>query len=369
MRVIVSAGGTGGHVYPALAIINKIKAKEPKSEILFIGTHNRMEKDIVPKHGIKYEALTIIGIERKKIFRNVKTISYFFKSIKRAKEIIKNFNPDVVIGVGGYVTGPVIYAANKLGYKTVIHEQNSVLGLTNRFLIKYANVVAVSFESTVNYIDNIKKVVFTGNPCSEEAIRKTPIVKSEHGLTTNKKLVLIVMGSLGSVVINEKMKAMLQLFNNKDYEVVFVTGTSYYDSFKDLKLASNIKIVPYIDDMSRFMKVTDLMVSRAGATTMSEIIALNVPAILIPSPHVTDNHQFKNAMDLCDKEASLLLEEDDLKGDNLVRMVDDILRNQEKYNRIKKNLSRLVVRDSATRIYEVIQNLVSGESYDEKHNK
>jgi len=177
------------------------------------------------------------------------------------------------------------------------------------------------------------------------------------------------MGSLGSVVINNKMKLMLGLFNNKDYEVLFVTGKNYYEDFKDLKLASNIKIVPYVDDMSRLMKATDLMISRAGATTMSEIIALNVPSILIPSPHVTNNHQLKNAMDLQGKGAALLLEEKDLEGDALVRKVDQLLNNESKYNKIKKNLSRLVIRDSATRIYDVVCNLVSGRKNDEKHNK
>jgi|LSQX01.2.fsa_nt_gb UDP-N-acetylglucosamine--N-acetylmuramyl-(pentapeptide) pyrophosphoryl-undecaprenol N-acetylglucosamine transferase len=369
MRVIVSAGGTGGHIYPALAIINKIKAKEPNSEILYIGTHNRMEKDIVPKYGIKYMPLTIIGIERKNLLGNIKTLKYFLKATKDAKKIIKDFNPDVVIGVGGYVTGPVIYAAKKLGYKTIVHEQNSILGLSNRFLLRYTDVVAISFESTKDYVNDKKKVVFTGNPCSEEALKTNKMNKEELGLSNNKKLVLIVMGSLGSSIINNKMKLMLQLFNNKDYEVLFVTGKDYYVSFKGLKLASNIKIVPYIDNMSRLMKATDIMVSRAGATTMSEIIALNVPAILIPSPHVTNNHQLKNAMDLYKKDAALLLEEHELNGDKLVRMVDELLYDTSKYNQIKKNLSRLVIRDSATRIYDIAYTLVNGRKDDEKHNK
>lgn len=369
MRVIVSAGGTGGHIYPALAIINKIKMKEPNSEFLFIGTHNRMEKDIVPKYGINYKPLTIIGVERKNIFRNLKTLRYFIKAIKDAKKIIKEFKPDIVIGVGGYVTGPVIYAAKKLGFKTIIHEQNSILGLSNRFLIKYADAVAISFESTINYIDDIKKVIFTGNPCSEEALKKTALNKTDLGLSPNKKLLLIVMGSLGSKIINDKMKSMLQLFNNKEYEVLFITGKDYYEEFKNMKLAPNIKIIDYHNDILRLYKVTDVMVARAGATTMSEIIALNVPTIIIPSPHVTNNHQLKNATDLKDKEAALLLEEKDLNGDILVRMVDDLLNDKEKYNRIKKNLSRLVISDSATRIYDIAYNLVSGRNINEKHNK
>lgn len=369
MRVIVSAGGTGGHIYPALAIINKIRAKEPNSEFLYIGTHNRMEKDIVPKYGIEYRALTVMGLERKYLLRNVKTLRYFLKAIKDAKKIIDDFKPDIVIGVGGYVAGPVIYAAKKLGYKTLIHEQNSILGLANRFLIKYADVVAISFESTINYIDDVKKVVFTGNPSSEAALKKTKMNKSDLGLSHDKKLVIIVMGSSGSPAMNDKMRFMLQAFNNKEYEVLYITGNNHYDSFKDLNVASNIKIVPYVEDLTRLMKAADLMISRAGATTMSEIIALTIPTILIPSPHVTENHQFKNAMDLSEKEAAILLEEKDLNGDILVRLVDDLFRDTEKYNKMKKNLSRLVIRDSATRIYNVIYNLVSGRKIDEEDNK
>lgn len=369
MRVIVSAGGTGGHIYPALAIINKIKEKEPGSEFLYIGTHNRMEKDIVPKRGIKYKPLTIIGVDRKNIFRNFKTLKYFFKAIKDAKKMIKEFKPDVVIGVGGYVTAPVIYAAKNLGYKTIIHEQNSILGLTNRFLLKYTDVIAISFESTINYINDKKKVVFTGNPCSEEAIKKSKMSKTELGFAKDKKLVLIVMGSLGSTVINDKMKKMLQLFNNKEYEVLFVTGKNYYDEFKKLKLSSNIKVVPFVDDMSRLMKDTDLVVSRAGATTMSEIIALTVPSILIPSPYVTNNHQYKNAIDLQDKEAAIVIEEKDLNGDILIRKVDELLNDTSKYSKIKKNLGRLVIKDSASKIYNIAYKLVNGRGKDEEHNK
>ncbi|MDD2470075.1 MAG: glycosyltransferase, partial [Bacilli bacterium] len=209
----------------------------------------------------------------------------------------------------------------------------------------------------------------SGNPSSEAALKKTKMNKSDLGLSHDKKLVIIVMGSSGSPAMNDKMRFMLQAFNNKEYEVLYITGNNHYDSFKDLNVASNIKIVPYVEDLTRLMKAADLMVSRAGATTMSEIIALTIPTILIPSPHVTENHQFKNAMDLSEKEAAILLEEKDLNGDILVRLVDDLFRDTEKYNKMKKNLSRLVIRDSATRIYNVIYNLVSGRKIDEEDNK
>lgn len=360
MRIVVSAGGTGGHIYPALAIINRIKESEPKAEILYIGTTDRMEKDIIPSYGIKYIGIKVRGLERKFSFNNFKAIKYFFDAISESKRILKEFKPDLVIGVGGYVTGPVIYAAKKLGLKTMIHEQNSILGLSNRFLVKYSDVIAISFPNTIDYIDSGReKVVYTGNPCSENAIKKTMMDKTKLGLTKNKKLVLIVMGSLGSKIINNKMKMMLQFFNNKDYEILFVTGKDYYEEFNSLSLANNIKIVPYIEDMVRIMKDTDLMISRAGATTMSEIIALSIPTILIPSPHVTDNHQLKNALDLVEKNAALLIEEHDLDGDILVRTVDKILSDDKQYNKIKINLSKNSIPDSATKIYEEIKKLIN----------
>lgn len=358
MRVIISAGGTGGHIYPALSIIDKIKEKEPNSDFLYIGTHNRMEKDIIPNYHIKYKALTVTGFERKHPSYFFKTIGLFLKAIKEAKKIIKEYNPDIVIGVGGYVAGPVVYAAKKLGYPTLIHEQNSVLGLSNKFLLRYADVVAVSFESTKAYVKDSKKVVYTGNPRSEEAIKKPKIDKTTLGFSRNKKLVIIVMGSLGSKVINEKMKKMLQLFNNKDYEVLFITGKTYYDNYKDLKVASNIRIVSYIEEFPRLMKDADLIISRAGATVMSEIIANNVPTVFIPSPYVPNNHQLKNAMDLVNKQAGLIIEEKDLNGDILVRTVDKILADKEQYNNIKNNLKQLMIKDSATKIYNLVKELV-----------
>ena len=204
MRVVISAGGTGGHIYPAVAIINKIKKEEPNSEFLYIGTHNRMEKDLIPSMNIPYEPIEITGFKRKLTLENFKTIKNFLKARKRCLQLIKNFNPDIVIGAGGYVTAPVIWAAKKLGHKTFIHEQNSVVGLSNKYLTKYIDRVGVSFESTLNDFPK-DKVSLTGNPCSEKAIA-TPIApKSNFNLTEEKKLVLIVMGSLGSQTINEKM--------------------------------------------------------------------------------------------------------------------------------------------------------------------
>ncbi len=359
MRAIVCGGGTGGHIYPALAIINKIKEEEPNSDILYIGTHNRMEKEIIPKYNISYMPLVMYGIKRKLSLSNIKTVYYYINAIKRAKKVIKDFNPDIVIGVGGYITAPVIYAAKKLGYKTFIHEQNSIPGLSNRHLEKNADKIAVSFESSKQYFKDQSKIIYTGNPCGDNAKKVKKIDKKEFNLDDKKKLVLIVMGSLGSLKVNEKITKMLPMFNGRDYEILFVTGKDYYEEIKEkVNVPNNVKIVPYIDNMTRVMKVTDLMVSRAGASTMSEIMALEIPTIFIPSPYVTDNHQYKNANDLVSKGAAVLIEESELNGDKLVRTIDELLRNKIKYNKLKENLKGIGVKNSSDKIYKALKDLI-----------
>lgn len=357
MRVVISAGGTGGHIYPALAIINKIKEIEPNSEFLYIGTHNRMEKDIIPKYNIPFKTIEIYGFNRKKLLKNFKTIKCLISAKTKCRKIISEFNPDIVIGVGGYVTVPVILSAHFLGIKTFIHEQNSVAGKANLILSKYVDLIGVSFKSSIDEFPK-EKTIFTGNPCSEDAIKKKSLDKSELGLSKNKKLVLFVMGSLGASNVNEFLVETMNLFNNKDYEILYVTGNNDYERIIKNKFPSNVKVVPYIENMTRIMKNTDLIVTRAGASTLSEIIALNIPSILIPSPYVPNNHQYKNAMDLVNSNAAILVEEKDLKNDVIVRNIDELFNNPKKYYEMKENLKSLKIDNSATIIYESIKKLI-----------
>lgn len=351
MRIIVSAGGTGGHIYPALSIINKIKEKDKNAEILYVGTTYRMEKDIIPEHGIDYYGINVRGFDRKLSTGNIRAVRLFLKAVREMKKLMKDFKPDLVIGVGGFVTGPVIYAAHELHIKTIIHEQNSVLGMTNRFLSKYADVVCTSFPDTVV---KAKKVVYTGNPSSEDT--NLSFDKKEFNLSNNKKLVVIVMGSLGSKVVNDKMKNILPKFNDKDYEVLFITGNDYYEQFKSLKLDDNIVVVPFVNNLKRVFKKTDVLVSRAGATTISEITSFKVPTILVPSPYVTDNHQYKNALSLVNRESALMVEEKDIE-EKLVETIDEIINDKEKINKIKNNLSLLSTNNSASKIYSLIEEM------------
>ena len=358
LRVIVTAGGTGGHIYPALAIINKIKEKEPNSEFLYIGTHNRMEKDIIPKYNIPFETLEIYGFNRKNIFKNIKVLKCLMKSKKKCKKLIKEFKPDIVLGFGGYVTAPVIDVAHKLGFKTLIHEQNSIPGMSNKYLMNRVDRICVSLKSSLDAFPK-EKTIFTGNPCGEDAIKKSAMDKSELGLSKTKKLVLIVMGSLGATTINNYIISIKDKFKNKNYEVLFITGKNDYEEIIKNKFPENVKVVAYVDGLTRIMKRTDIIVTRAGASTLSEIIALNIPAILIPSPYVPNNHQFKNAMDLVNNDAGLLIEEKDLLDDILLEKIDYLFNNKQKYQELKNNLNKLKIENSASLIYEEIKALVS----------
>ena len=357
MRVIITAGGTGGHIYPALAIINKIKKEEPNSEFIYIGTHNRMEKDIVPKHNIPFKEIEIYGFYRREIFKNFKVIKTLLKSYKKSKKIIKEFNPDIVIGVGGYVTVPVLMAAKRLKYKTVVHEQNSVPGLSNKILSFLVDKILVSFESSMKYFPK-KKVYFTGNPCSEDALNKEPFKKEELGLSNSKKLVYIVMGSLGSSKISEFMINSLKLFKDKNYEVVFVTGKDSYEMVASNKFPDNVKLFPYLENQTRAFQIADIIVTRCGASTLSEIVALEKPSILIPSPYVPNNHQYKNAIDFINEGAAILLEEVDLKGNRLVDIIDNTIFDEAKLLQMKAGLFKMQIKDSATKIYEIIKGMI-----------
>lgn len=362
MKIIVSAGGTGGHIYPALAIINKIKEEEPNSKILYIGTTDRMEATIIPEKKIPYFGIEMKGLNRKNLFKNIKVLKNYWNNVKILKKKIKEFDPDVVIGVGGYVTAPVIYSAKKLGYQTFIHEQNSIPGLSNKFLTHYVDKIGVSLPDSIQYFPK-NKVVFTGNPRSQEVFYAKEVSKKELGLslTENKKFVLIVMGSQGSTTMNQKLKETLPLFQNKDYEVVFVTGKGYYEEYKKVSCSKNVKIVPFLDNMAQVLKKTDLIVSRAGASSIAEITALGIPSILIPSPYVTHNHQLKNAKSLEESKATVIIEEKDYDKELLVSTIDRILEDKEYYQSLSQNASKLGIKESANKIYQLLRKLIDGD--------
>ncbi len=360
MRVIITAGGTGGHIYPALAIIDKIKEMEPQSEFLYIGTHNRMESEIVPARGISYMPIEIYGLSTslKLMARNVKNVFLIEKAIKKCKTAIREFKPDIVIGVGGYVTYPVIKAAKSLGIKTFVHEQNSIPGKANLALHKHVDLYGVSFEDSLKYFKKYRAIL-TGNPCSEEALKAKKISKEQYGLTKNKKSVLIFNGSLGSTTMNKQMLAYLQNIEDENYEVLYITGKTSYESFSQNHFSKNVHIVSYVDHLCGLMKDMDLIVSRAGASSVAEITSLAIPTIFIPSPYVANNHQYYNALSIVNAKAGWMIEENKLTGDLLKEKIHHLLEDEEQLKEMKKNLKALSVDDSATRIYEEIIKLMN----------
>ena len=360
MKIIVSAGGTGGHIYPALAIINKFKEKEKDLDVLYIGTHNRMEKDLIPKRGIKYEAIEIYGFSKRDLLLDIKNVFLINKAKKRCLELMKEFKPDIVMGIGGYVTYPVICAANELGIKTFIHEQNSLPGKSNLALQKKADLVGVSFKESISKFNKVKgEVFYSGNPCGENALAMEPIDKETLGFHKNKKLVVVVAGSLGSETVNEKMSEFLDKVKDEDYEVLYITGKALYENFiKNKEFASNVKVVPYLDNLPALLKNTDLIITRAGASTMSEILSLTLPAIFIPSPYVANNHQYYNALEVKNNGGGEIIEEKDLTSDELISKINEVLSDSSKYKQMKDNLHKMSMNNSSDLIYNKIKELI-----------
>ncbi len=357
MKVIVVAGGTGGHIYPAIAIIHKIEEKEPKSKILYIGTTDRMEKDLIPKLGIRYEGIEMSGLDRRHLLSNFAVLNQFRKAIGKAKKIIQEFHPDVVIGVGGYITAPVLYAAHRLKYPILIHEQNSIPGVSNKFLARFADRICVSLPSSVEYFPS-QKVVYTGNPRSEEILKVRKMSKRSLGFDISKKLVVIVMGSLGSTTMTQKLKELIPGFENKNYQVLVVTGKAYYEDYQQVVLPTNVRLVPFLDQLIQLLKDTDLIISRAGASTIAEITAIGLPAILVPSPYVTHNHQYMNAKELEEVGACRIVTEEEFSKERILLEIDKLFDHKDQYDQMKIQSRSLGITDSATKIYDELRKLI-----------
>lgn len=361
MKVLVSGGGTGGHIYPAISIIHYIKKKHPDAEFLYIGTEKGLESKLVPNDGIPFKTIEIQGFYRSLTLKNFKTVYLFLSSIKQAKRYIKEFKPDIVIGTGGYVCGSVVYAASKLKVPTIIHEQNSVAGMTNKFLSKYVDKVGICFSDAAEYFPK-EKVVMVGNPRAQEVamIEKKDVLENYH-LTSDKPTIVIFGGSRGAQTINDAMKEALPLFANKPYQILYASGNIYYDEFNDQKelinSLDNVTVVPYIDNMIDVLNNVEALVGRAGATSMAEITALGLPSILIPSPNVTDDHQTKNAKSLVDKHAALMIKDSELTGEILVKEIDKLMLNDDYRKEMAISSKEQGIPDAMDRLYQLIQEL------------
>jgi UDP-N-acetylglucosamine--N-acetylmuramyl-(pentapeptide) pyrophosphoryl-undecaprenol N-acetylglucosamine transferase len=311
-RVIISGGGTGGHIFPAIAIANALKKIDSQTEILFVGANGRMEMEKVPAAGYKIIGLDISGFQRASLIKNVFLPFKVLKSVLKARAIIKDFNPDVVVGVGGYASGPLLYAASQMNIPYLIQEQNSYAGITNKWLGKNASVICVAFDGMEKFFPK-DKILLTGNPIRKEAVdieNKRFEAAELLGLTPHKKTILVIGGSLGSATLNKSVLAAIDKIRAADVQVIWQTGKYYFQSILEQlkgKEHPNLKVLEFFHRMDLAYAACDLVISRAGAGTIAELCAVKKPVILVPSPNVAEDHQTKNAMALLEKNAALLV--------------------------------------------------------------
>ena len=370
LRIIISGGGTGGHIYPALSIINKIKQRDKNAEILYVGTTNRMEKDIIPKYNIPYYAIKVTGLERKLSINNLKTLKNFIFAVIKMKKKIKEFKPDIVIGTGGYICGATISSAHNLKIPTLLHESNAFPGMAIKMLANKTNTILVSFRDAIPRIKNCKNVVFTGTPVK---IKKKDFNENERnkiiqttGLNNKKPIILVFGGSQGAKRINDTLVEIIKTKLNKDYQVIWATGPKQYDIIKEELEMSNIninnienmKILPYIYNMEELMNVVDVIIARSGAMTITEISNLGKPAILVPLPNVSHDHQLYNAKALEKVGAAKIILDNEINGKILNKTVEEIILDKQKMKEMGKNALKISTRDAEDKIYKEIKKLV-----------
>ncbi|NMS90250.1 undecaprenyldiphospho-muramoylpentapeptide beta-N-acetylglucosaminyltransferase [Clostridioides difficile] len=336
MKVLLSGGGTGGHVYPAIAIANKIRDEHPDAEIIFVGTEKGIESEIVPKYGFELKTVTVQGFKRKIDFDNVKRVFKLFKGLEQSRKIVKKFKPDVVIGTGGYVSGPVLFNASMGKIPAIIHEQNSFPGVTNKILSKTVTKVLTSFEDSHKRFPETaeEKLVFTGNPVRKEILlSRKNIARKNLAISEEKRMVLCYGGSGGSRKINDAMRLVIKNMVNEDIAFIFATGRSYYDEFmesiSDVNLKPYQKVVPYLEDMANALAASDLVIGSAGAISLAEITALGKPSIIIPKAYTAENHQEYNAKSIEKQGAGIAILEKNLTPESLNTAVFKLLGDRE----------------------------------------
>lgn len=337
MRVIMTGGGTGGHIYPAIAIADEIKKRDENAEILFVGAETGLEKRLVPENGYRIELITVKGFNRKNLLQNVDVLKKLRKGSRRAKEIITNFKPDVVIGTGGYVSAPVVKTAQKMDIPTYIHEQNAFPGVTNKMLERHVKKVFLGFSEGSEYFKHPEKHIAAGNPVREDFLREEKnAARAGLGFSPKDFVLLAFGGSQGAGRINKAMIKIIETFNGvADFKICMATGSYYYqaimEAFREsgIALQDNIKIMEYINDMPKYLAASDLVISRSGALTVAEVTVCGKPAIFVPSPNVTGNHQYFNAMAVSQRGGATVIEEKDLDNDRLVSTILNLKNNPE----------------------------------------
>ena len=370
LRIIISGGGTGGHIFPAVSIANAIKEQRPDTEILFVGAEGRMEMHRVPAAGYPIKGLPIAGFNRKNLLKNIPVLIKLFKSQQMAKAIIKEFKPHAAVGVGGYASGPTLKVAGNMGIPTLLQEQNSYAGVTNKLLAKQAHKICVAYEGMERFFEK-EKIILTGNPVRQDLLNHTAsqadAIKS-FGLDPNKKTILVLGGSLGARTINNCIIQNLDKIKNSDVQFIWQTGKIYIEEARDSVSKTGglnmLHVTDFISNMGIAYRAADLVISRAGAGSISEFCLLQKPVILVPSPNVAEDHQTKNALALVNKNAALYVKDVDAK-DKLLDEALKAVKQPELLTNLSKNIAELAFTDSANVIAKEVIQLA--EKYIEEH--
>lgn len=370
MRAIIAAAGSGGHINPGIAIANKIKEKEENSEIIFIGTDRGLENDLVPRAGYKLERINAHGIERKISLDNFKNLYNTYKSIGEAQKILKEFKPDVVIGMGGYICVPTVIAAKKLHIPVVLHESNAFPGVAVRLFKKKADKILVGFGDAKNKLDNRENVIITGNPIKIKKLNLSEIeksnIKKQLGISEEKPVVLVFGGSQGAQSINRSFMEIIVNKKNKTYQIIWAAGPNQYEDIKnklkevnmDINNIENVKIVPYIYNMEEVMNTCDLVVCRSGAMTITEVSVVGKPAIFIPFPYATENHQEYNARVLEKIDAAKIILNKDLNSEILQNTIKELVNDKKVLEKMGENATKIAMQNVEDKIYDEIKKLV-----------
>jgi len=358
VNILLSGGGTGGHIYPAVAIANELKLRNPQSKFLFVGALGRMEMEKIPQLGYDIKGLNITGLQRSLSWKNLTFPFKLVQSLIKANKIIKNFKPNVVIGTGGFASGPTLYMANKRNIPSLIQEQNSYPGITNKLLAKQVKKICVAYDGLERFFPK-DKLIKTGNPVRQDlldiSLKRDEALRHYH-LDKNKKTIVVLGGSLGARAINQAMEQNIETILKGNVQIIWQSGKLYYDDYKQYSEMNDLQVHEFINRMDLLYAAADIIVSRAGAGSISELCLVGKPVIFIPSPNVAEDHQTKNAESVSDKQAAILLKESDIE--QFSELIENLIDDEAKQLSLGKNIKKLALPNATNQIADEVEKIL-----------
>ncbi len=359
-KIILSGGGTGGHIYPAIAIANELKSRYPDAEFLFVGAEDRMEMEKVPQAGYKIKGLWISGIQRKLTLKNLMFPFKVLSSVLKSRKIIKSFKPDVAIGTGGFASGPLLYVANSKNIPTLIQEQNSYPGITNKLLAKKAQKICVAYDSLERFFPK-GKIIKTGNPVRQDLLdvsSKAVDAKNQFDLKHGKYTLLVLGGSQGARRVNQLIEKELDFFDTQNVQIIWQCGKLYYQQYKIYGNTKNVQVYEFLNDMASAYAAADIVISRAGASSVSELCIVGKPVIFVPSPNVAEDHQTKNAMAIVENDAAMIIKEEDLDAD-FENKFSQLIASSDRQKVLGENIKKLALVNATKDIVDEVEKLLN----------